>query len=93
MVSDASNWNKEFDSAYEIDVSIPAELTLEVILTSISEEPPEESVLTPVMIPLRWPPIDVVVPTPTATPLNAVVTPNPIFAPKLPALVVVIPRV
>ena len=54
--------------------------------------PPVESVVTPVMIPLRKPVNPVVVPAPATTALfKAAVTPNPIVAPIFPTLTVEIP--
>ena len=53
-----------------------------------------ESVVTPVIIPFKYPLNREVVPAPGRTTLeSAAVTPNPIVAPKVPKLVVVIPIV
>ena len=80
---------------YSVPESVAIPDTLETILTSIELFICEEaSVVTPVIIPLRKPVKDVVVPAPgVLTEVSWTVTPNPTVAPAPTGLVVVIPIV
>ena len=71
---------------------VPAAETLDRIFTSMLLAPLVVSVVTPVMIPLRYPVNVEVEPNPgIVTAERFAVTPNPIVAPSADRLVVVIP--